>query len=258
MKSSGLAQQWRALAVSLCGVSHQKMELPCQDALALEILDNGMLIAALADGAGSATFAEVGSNLAATRVVEVLHARLETNSLPHEEECRRFLQEAVQEAKEKIEEAAASREVQASDLATTLIILIAAPDFIAAAQIGDGSVVVSDQDGKLMSLTDPQSGEYINETSFLISPGALEQMQTEVYRGKVKHLAAFTDGLQRLALKLPENTPYEPFFQPLFRFMENVTEEEQAQEQLTAFLSSPRIQERTEDDLTLLLATLQR
>jgi serine/threonine protein phosphatase PrpC len=233
------------------------MELPCQDAHALEILDNGNLIAALADGAGSATYAEVGASLAAARAVEVLRARLKTITLPDEEECKRFLLEAMQEAKDKIEEAAASREAQVSELATTLIILIALPDFITVAQIGDGSVVVSDEEGKLRSLTKPQSGEYINETIFLIAPGALELMQTEVYRGRVKHLAAFTDGLQRLALKLPENEPHEPFFQPLFRFIENVTEEAEAEEQLTAFLSSPRLRERTEDDLTLLLATLQ-
>ena len=28
----------------------------------------------------------------------------------------------------------------------------------------------------------------------------------------------FSDGLQRLALKLPEGTPHAPFFTPLFRF----------------------------------------
>ncbi len=257
METPAQACCWRALSVSLCGVSHQSLDLPCQDVHALRILDNGVLIAALADGAGSAKYAEVGATIAATRAVEMLSAKLTANSAPDEEECKRLLQKAMQTAKEAVEEAAAGREAQASELATTLILLIASPDFIAAAQIGDGAVVVSDEEGKLVMLTSPQSGEYINETSFLISPGAIEAMQTEIYSGRVKYLAAFTDGLQRLALKMPENVPHEPFFQPLFRFMEKVTDEQQAQESLTAFLASPRIAERTEDDITLLLATLR-
>lgn len=38
--------------------------------------------------------------------------------------------------------------------------------------------------------------------------------------------------------------------------MANVTNETEAKEQLVEFLRSPRIAERTDDDLTLLLATL--
>jgi hypothetical protein len=58
-----------------------------------------------------------------------------------------------------------------------------------------------------------------------------------------------------LALKIPEGTPHGPFFAPLFRFSGEWKEEEDAKQQLESFLRSPRVSERTDDDLTLLLAT---
>ena len=59
-----------------------------------------------------------------------------------------------------------------------------------------------------------------------------------------------------LALKMPEATPHAPFFSPLFRFMAQVADEAAAKEQLEAFRCSERVRERTDDDLTLLLAAL--
>ena len=70
------------------------------------------------------------------------------------------------------------------------------------------------------------------------------------------HIAILSDGLQMLALKIPEYMPHAPFFSPLFRFVAEVTDETEAKEQLEAFLRSPRVRKRTDDDLTLLLATL--
>jgi hypothetical protein len=149
---------------------------------------------------------------------------------------------------------AAERGVAVRDLATTLTLLVAAPQLVAAAQVGDGAVVLSDWRGSPIALTLPKAGEYTNETTFLVSPGALKEVQVAVWRGVPTHVAAFTDGLQRLALKLPEGVPHTPFFDPLFRFVESDSAEEEAQSRLIGFLASRRIRQRTDDDLTLLLA----
>ena len=61
-----------------------------------------------------------------------------------------------------------------------------------------------------------------------------------------------------LALKMPGAAPHAPFFAPLFRFVEDVSDETEAKAQLEAFLRSPGIQQRTDDDLTLVLAGLQQ
>jgi len=53
---------------------------------------------------------------------------------------------------------------------------------------------------------------------------------------------------------MPSGEPHQPFFSPLFRFVAQVTDETVAQEELMEFLQSPRVTQRTDDDLTLLLA----
>jgi len=101
------------------------------------------------------------------------------------------------------------------------------------------------------------NSEYINETVFLISPGSLDNIQTKMVQGTPGNMAIFSDGLQLLSLKMPDNIPYSPFFKPLFQFVSNMKDKEEAEKQLASFLGSPRITERTDDDLTLILASLK-
>jgi hypothetical protein len=154
-----------------------------------------------------------------------------------------------------LEAAAAEQQASLSDLATTLILLVGTPQYIATAQIGDGAVVLADEQGELLALTLPRSGEYCNETVFLHSKGSIEQAQINVWQGTPAALAMLTDGLQMLALTMPQGQPHAPFFAPLWRFAKSAMNEEEAARQLVAFLQSPRITARSDDDLTLLLAS---
>ena len=56
----------------------------------------------------------------------------------------------------------------------------------------------------------------------------------------------------RIAFLVERPTQFEA---PFFRFAAEAVDEEEACEQLAVFLTSPRIRERADDDLTLLLAT---
>jgi hypothetical protein len=47
-----------------------------------------------------------------------------------------------------------------------------------------------------------------------------------------------------------------PFFAPLFKFIAEAKDLDVANQELTGFLRSPRVCDRTDDDLTLLLAAL--
>ena len=132
----------------------------------------------------------------------------------------------------------------------------ASKDLIASAQIGDGAAVTCDQTGDLIALTTPDSGEYINQTTFLITPGALDTAQVHIWHGSPSHIAIFSDGLQMLALTMPFGKPHRPFFSPLFHFISNTKDNSKAKKQLASFLRSPRVRERTDDDLTLMLAAL--
>ena len=54
--------QWRHFCTSVRGASHIENAVPCQDASALSVLGDTVILA-LSDGAGSATQAERGANL---------------------------------------------------------------------------------------------------------------------------------------------------------------------------------------------------
>jgi hypothetical protein len=217
-------------------------------------LPNGLLLAALADGAGSADFGGRGATLAVRAAIDTFLYSEGVRAEPGSAEA--LLHSALTRAREALEQEAAARDTPLRELATTLIVLLATPSFVAVAQIGDGATVVQDAAGHLTALTLPPDEGYINETTFLTADDALETAQVVVYQAEIVSLAAFTDGLQRLALKLPEGDPHPPFFAPLFHFLVQSEDRTEAEAALTALLRSPRLTERTDDDLTLLLATL--
>jgi serine/threonine protein phosphatase PrpC len=243
--------EWRVLAASVQGSMHERLELPCQDAFADATTPSGALIVAVADGAGSARYAQQGAQCAVQAMVEFLR-NLPSDPLTNGglDEWRALATQAIESVKRALAEQAAQHEATVSDFATTLIGVVATPHAVASVQIGDGAVVLEDAQGQLHLLTHTRVGEYLNETVFLTSEGALSHARFERWEGTAAHLAIFTDGLELLALQLPDATPYPPFFQPLFRFVDSP---EASAAQLEAFLRSERVRARTDDDLTLVL-----
>ncbi|KKD35530.1 MAG: PP2C family serine/threonine-protein phosphatase [Limnoraphis robusta] len=254
---SNCDSNWQIVSASVRGRSHEKSDLPCQDAYCYKRLSDDILIVAVADGAGSARLSEIGSRVAVQTAVNTLAQTIIHPSSELEEiDWKERLTDTLSAAKMAIEVEAAVQEVEIRELATTLILTLATSDFVAVAQVGDGAAVVEDKQGKIEAITQPEQGEYLNETKFLIGLDAVETAQINVWQGEPAHLAVFSDGLQMLALKMPEGTPHKPFFSPLFQFISTVTDQTEAQEQLESFLRSPRVTQRTDDDLTLILASL--
>lgn len=247
----GKSSTWRGVGASLCGTSHVTGGIPCQDAHYWQVSDGEVLVAAVADGAGSADLAEVGAEIAAKTAVEAFCAK--GNVSGDDKAIRSSLNDALKEAQKAVQEEASARKVDLRQLATTLILVVANKELVGAAQVGDGIAVVQDRDANIIGVTTPESGEHVNETTFLNSRRDLKHAQFAVWRGAPTHVAILSDGLQRLALKMPSGVPHDPFFVPLFNFVSNTPEPKQAQEQLETFMGSPRVIESTTDDLTLVL-----
>ncbi len=241
----------------MCGVSHERGGKPCQDAHAYGLLESGALVAAVADGAGSAAMSEVGAEIAARTAVEAVAGLQRSKGVPrNEDEWNLLLLGALEAAKRAVELEAVVRGVDARDLATTLLLVVATQHRVDAAQVGDGAIVIGAEDGTVFALTTPQGGEFVNETSFLILPDAISRAECAHWEGTIRNLAIFSDGLQRLALRLPGGEAHAPFFSPLFRFVSDLEVDADGKDQLASFLRSPKITERADDDLTLLLATV--
>jgi hypothetical protein len=141
--------------------------------------------------------------------------------------------------------------------ATTLTVAVVAAGWFAAGQVGDGAVVALDEEDALFSATHLQKGEYANETHFLTGQDLLKHVQVTAVQKPVKAFAVMSDGLVRLALRLPTGDPHPPFFKPLFAFAQKLNgNDPTAPAHLSSFLSSDRVNARTDDDKTLILAAI--
>jgi len=254
---------WRTCSASVPGLSHERLGLPCQDAARwVKSLAHPVLFLAVADGAGSARLSQLGSSRASRAALDFLETRSGLAwDEASEDDLRALLLDAVAYARDAVAEEATQRDANFKEFATTLLLAVVTPQLVAVAQLGDGGLVVRDTAGKASLLVRPQEGEYVNQTDFLTGSRAVQQVQLAFWRGDVEAVAAFTDGLQRLALVYPAAEPFAPFFDPLFTFMEELkTEEEEraADGHLAQFLVSPAVREKADDDLTLVLARAWR
>ena len=260
-------QAWQVISASVTGASHIRDGQQCQDyqdyRCVVANASRGALVAAVADGAGSASLSADGSRIAACAAIRRASNLVQRHVHPlYEAVLQEVLEDAVISAREAIEAEARQRETSIRDFAATLIIAICAPDAIATAQIGDGAVVTSEvlpqssgEEREYTLFSAPQRGEYANETNFITSDNWRDSLHIRVRRSRVSHLAMFTDGIQSLALDAAShNAPHAPFFTPLFQWAAQQEDACSAKKNLEAFLSSPRVATRADDDLTLLLA----
>jgi serine/threonine protein phosphatase PrpC len=247
---------WRVVGAAATGVAHQRHGLPCQDFQAHRILAIGAeqaLLIALADGAGSAEHADLGARQAVVSILDALESGLTTGeSAPLDFE--KVVWQAFEAAQQALYDLAEQEDLPVRSLATTLTCVVAADGFLTIGQVGDGSVVVQTGQDQLVAVTQPQRGEYANETFFLVQEDALEHLQVHILHQPVQALAVLSDGLVRLALRLPANQPHGPFFKPLFHFAATNVDPDSAAEQLADFLNSERVSARTDDDKSIVLA----
>jgi len=258
MNTSEQTSHWQVVAASVCGTSHLKNKQLCQDAHHWQPMPDNVLVLAAADGAGSATWGKVGAMVAVETAIENISTkRVTRRALADDVVVNSLLIDALLSAKLAVQEEAVACEKQLPDLASTLIIAIASPEIVAVIQVGDGVAVAKDASGNLAAITIPDHGEFINETTFLTSPNAIETAQVRLWRQAIANVGVLTDGLQMLAMNMAVGVPHKPFFLPLFDFVSNIEDKTVAKEQLIKFLRSERITQRTDDDLTLIIAALR-
>ena len=209
---------------------------------------------ALADGLGSAACAEQGADMAVKQAIREWTNILAERLPMSEQAWKQAAYDVFEAARHEIAIHAQENGLTTHDYATTLAFAVYVPGFLLVGQIGDGFIVIHDNSGNLQILIEPQRGEYANEVLPLTSKDALSGAQIVIYTNELTSLCMSTDGMLRLALKLPTCEPYPKFFLPLWRSARAAQDEATGDQQLTAFLNSPRVCEQTEDDKTLILA----
>ncbi|WP_213794963.1 PP2C family serine/threonine-protein phosphatase [Klebsiella aerogenes] len=251
---------WRLVYGSEVGTSHFSTQTPCQDRClaGVEMLSDGqpLLSFFISDGAGSALRGGEGAELAVNAAAALMTERLRQQAFELNDALAVDIVLAI---KESIAAAASASSLTARDYACTFLGVLSMENGTFIMQIGDGGVAVDCGEGMQVPLV-PMTGEYANMTWFVTDDDAVNVLATHFISSRARKVAAFTDGIQRLALNLADNTPHEPFFTPFFKVMASASPQQLAQlpNLLIKFLASPAVNQRTDDDKTLALALWMR
>lgn len=245
---------WQAIGASTLGTRHRKTGTPCQDAHGYRVLPQA-LVAAVADGLGSAVQAQVGSALAVETALTGLAQAL-PNSAAHPIDAagwETLLAKTFAAARQALVNQAEAQAHPLSDLATTLMVVVWTAEWLAVGQLGDGAVVVYGQDDTMTTAIPPQRGEFVNETFPLTQANALDWVKFCTRPEPLRAVAVLTDGLHQIAMTAATGEPYPPFFRPFFDALAEPIDAEAVSQTLDQFLASPRVCDNTDDDKTLVI-----
>lgn len=247
---------WRVVAASEIGTSHVTSGAPCEDSCWAQVdalaAGESLLSIFVSDGAGSASRGGEGAELAIQAAADFLGKKLKEDEFGLSDALAVDLVVAV---RERVYAKAEAEGLKARDFACTFLGALSSARGTLVLQIGDGGVVLDVGTGLELALV-PMSGEYANMTHFVTDEDAVNRLVTKTYNDTALRVAVFSDGLQRLALNMAENTVHEPFFTPFFKGLQQAKpeQEDQLHSALVRFLSSQAVNERTDDDKTLALA----
>ena len=256
---------WRVVKASHQGKKNQTLRRPCQDRATYALMpnlhdhDHNTLVAAVADGMGSAERGGQGAKIATQHAVRQMVDILWHTSRTEPHHLETTLNAAALRARIEIENLAHQQRQPLDAYATTLLLFIHANNMVATLQVGDGAAVIGTTAG-LTTLAKPQRGEYANETNSLTSRRALQKAAIEIIRPptKVDRIAMMTDGIMELSLDHKNRQPHAPFYEPLFAWLDQSADHPHPSAELHETLASRTIQAKTDDDTTLLLATRSR
>ena len=252
---------WRYVAASVLGTSHEKAGGTCQDANDCQIYalpaGESVLAAVVADGAGSAICGGEGAARTCRALLGLIEEHLHSGGSVEQvsEDTVTSWIVAIQNVLEA-EAQAASRERR--DFACTILGFLVGESHAACLQIGDGVIVLADSEEHAYGhVFWPDRGEYANTTHFVTEDDAVEHLQFASINRRVMEAALLTDGLQGIALDYQQQIAHQPFFRGLFAPLRTAEEgcARELSESLATFLASPRVNEKTDDDKTLVLAS---
>lgn len=219
-----------------------------------------VLIAVACDGAGSARLSQVGSDATCRFVAGRMKAVIAEEPAIHGL-SREIATTLVLEAQANLRSVAEANGATMRDLACTLVAAVVAREGAVFLQVGDGVAVVGQRNepgDEFSWVFWPERGEYANTTTFLCDERLSEHVQYEASTGVIDEIAVLTDGIQNLVLDYKQQSAHGPFFRRMMEPLRARLEQghiESLSVALRDYLSSPAINDRTDDDKTLIIAS---
>lgn len=254
---------WKIASCTVLGPGHRTEGRPCQDSSGhCYISDGDITIGVVSDGAGSATYSEWGSKVAARAAL--FHAKgfvITSQFVRGEPQVRQCPRHIISNVRKELEEEAFTRHCLLSELACTLVVFIASSRWLTAVQIGDGFIVYKRTNGAAYELLFvPHKGEFANETTFITSKNFIDTAQVYSSPLDVEFICASTDGIDHVSLDKPSDRqwmPHQRFFKPLHEELVAATDPDAISKELAQFLDSASVTKITSDDKGVVLALHQ-
>lgn len=146
-----------AYGMSLVGTSHVGKKTPCQDFHRYELLVNGWMTIAVADGVGSAKHSEVASKMACDTFIETCKTCITQET--KRSDLKEIIQKAYRAADQQIKDYVYKIDDIITDYDTTLSTVIYDGKHIVYGHSGDGGVVVLTTSGDYIKVTQPQKAD---------------------------------------------------------------------------------------------------
>ena len=245
------------------GPSHEAMSIPCQDALSVRACagrdGRPWIVAALADGAGSASHSEHGSQYITECFTSFVCEALSEFEIETEADLEDLVSRGVMLVRDALFKVADSNARAINDYATTLLVCVSNAERCAFAQIGDGAIVIGAVGARKVVFR-PQHGAFVNETAFLTNATAQDDIQVLVLDAAPDSIVMFSDGLEDLLVS-PKDFAVHP---PLFAFLDAAFADREADsvveelsDRLAQMLASNAVTSRSDDDTSILAIHLE-
>jgi hypothetical protein len=247
---------WRYAAASVTGTSHQTSPgALCQDSHALRLLENvDAFVGIVSDGAGSASQSQIGSRCTCDFVLK----KIADASVPALL-SQSFAADVLERLRLELQEIADNAGLALRDFACTMLVAIVGREKAAFWQIGDGAICFRERNAvKFGYASWPEKGDYANVTFFVTDQNAQAHLEFDVVEADIADVALFSDGLERLALDFIAGEAHTAFFEGLFPHVRGLLMQGHSRElssEIGGFLGSERVNKRTDDDKTLILAS---
>lgn len=170
--------------------------------------ENALLI--VCDGAGSLKHSKVGADFVvkhlSSKFLELIKAGEVFNQESWTERARSLFLEATQALKAKSQK----DRHNFSDFGCTCIVVLAGPDFVACAHVGDGRAGYLDASGHWRALMTPHKGALANSTVFMtmLEPASLEQLVRVTFiPARTRAVVALSDGPEDVCWKVSTFDP---------------------------------------------------
>jgi hypothetical protein len=245
--------RWRWAAASRIGTSHLRAGTRKQDAYTVKVLAGDALCVVVSDGAGSASHGGQGASLVCRLLSTAFRDWIAKHAdLPEDEQIREW----IDMVRDRLSLVAERHGLTKRQFASTLILLVARGTDLLTLQIGD-SALVGRRDGAWEALCWPENGEFAS-TTYFVTDDPEPRLHIDRRDNDYDAFAAFSDGIESLALQHAEEQPHARFFDPMIKPVDQAADRGKLpalSAALGRYLDGPAICDRTDDDKTLVLAS---